>query len=135
MTATTGTTDRTAHLLALMKKGDDAYPATGKAFDVEFGQTVKWDGDRVIRIAAFWDATAQAHQIGLRPARNPGGGSQRPGGRAMARLHTTSVVCAGRAPGARAADDALGDEAGGRRQGFGPVGQHYRAPQRLPGQL
>jgi hypothetical protein len=65
MTATTGTTDRTAHLLALMKKGDDAYPATGKAFDVEFGQTVKWDGDRVIQIAAFWDAAEQARQIGL----------------------------------------------------------------------
>jgi ketosteroid isomerase-like protein len=151
MTATTGTADRTAHLLALMKKGDDAFnardvagmdavhhpdmiayvtgnaeplygraahaaamaqffntfpdvrvandpypvqfgsgdwitvisrvtgtftgqmtlpdgtviPPTGKAFDVEFGQTVKWDGDRVIEIAAFWDAAEQARQIGL----------------------------------------------------------------------
>jgi hypothetical protein len=40
-------------------------PPTGKAFDVEFGQTVKWDGDRVIQIAAFWDAAEQARQIGL----------------------------------------------------------------------
>jgi len=40
-------------------------PATGKAFDVEFAQTVKWDGDLVIEIAAFWDAALQAQQIGL----------------------------------------------------------------------
>ena len=40
-------------------------PPTGKAFDVEFGQTVKFAGDRVIEIAAFWDAAEQARQIGL----------------------------------------------------------------------
>jgi ketosteroid isomerase-like protein len=40
-------------------------PPTGKAFDVEFTQTVKWDGDRVIEIAAFWDSALQARQIGL----------------------------------------------------------------------
>lgn len=40
-------------------------PPTGKAFDVEFGQTVKWDGDLVAEIAAFWDAALQARQIGL----------------------------------------------------------------------
>lgn len=40
-------------------------PPTGKAFDVEFGQTVKWEGDQVIEIAAFWDAALQARQIGL----------------------------------------------------------------------
>lgn len=38
---------------------------TGKAFDVEFVQTVKWDGDLLIEIAAFWDAALQARQIGL----------------------------------------------------------------------
>jgi SnoaL-like polyketide cyclase len=38
---------------------------TGKAFDVDFGQTVKWDGDLVIEISAFWDANLQAKQIGL----------------------------------------------------------------------
>jgi SnoaL-like polyketide cyclase len=40
-------------------------PPTGKAFDVEFGQTSKWDGDRLIVISAFWDAARQRQQIGL----------------------------------------------------------------------
>jgi ketosteroid isomerase-like protein len=40
-------------------------PPTGKAFDVEFGQTSKWDGDRLIVISAFWDAAVQAQQLGL----------------------------------------------------------------------
>jgi hypothetical protein len=151
MTATTDDTSRTAHLLALMKKGDDAfnsrdfeamdavhhpdmiayitgnaeplygraahaaamkgmfgifpdahvdndpYPtqfgsgdwitvitrttgtftgemvlpdgkviaATGKAFDVEFGQTSKWDGDQLVEISAFWNSALEAQQIGL----------------------------------------------------------------------
>jgi hypothetical protein len=38
---------------------------TGKAFDVEFGQTTKWDADRLIIISAFLDAALQARQIGL----------------------------------------------------------------------
>jgi hypothetical protein len=38
---------------------------TGKAFDMEFGQTTKWDGDRLIIISAFWNAALQAKQIGL----------------------------------------------------------------------
>jgi SnoaL-like polyketide cyclase len=38
---------------------------TVKAFDVEFGQTTKWDGDRLIIISAFWDAALQAKQLGL----------------------------------------------------------------------
>ena len=38
---------------------------TGKAFDLEFGQTTKWDGDRLIVIAAFYDTTLQAKQLGL----------------------------------------------------------------------
>ena len=38
---------------------------TGKAFDVEFGQTTRWDGDRLIIISAFWDAALQARQLGL----------------------------------------------------------------------
>src|SRR5262249_26775363 len=33
---------------------------TGKKFDVEFGQTVKWDGDLLVGISAFWDAALQA---------------------------------------------------------------------------
>jgi hypothetical protein len=40
-------------------------PPTGKAFDLEFGQTTKWDGDQLIVISAFWDATLQRQQIGL----------------------------------------------------------------------
>ena len=38
---------------------------TEKAFDVEFGQTTKWDGDQLIVISAFWDAALQAKQLGL----------------------------------------------------------------------
>ena len=38
---------------------------TDKAFDVEFGQTTKWDGDRLIIISAFLDAAGQAKQLGL----------------------------------------------------------------------
>ncbi len=38
---------------------------TDKAFDVEFGQTTKWDGDRLIEIAAFWDATLLRKKISL----------------------------------------------------------------------
>jgi hypothetical protein len=40
-------------------------PPTGKAFDVEFGQTSRWDGDRLIVISAFWDSALQARQLGL----------------------------------------------------------------------
>ena len=40
-------------------------PPTGKAFDVEFGQTTKWDGDLLVEISAFWDSAMQAQQIGL----------------------------------------------------------------------
>jgi ketosteroid isomerase-like protein len=40
-------------------------PPTGKAYDVEFGQTSKWDGDRLIWISAFWDLALQAKQLGL----------------------------------------------------------------------
>src|SRR6201982_991729 len=42
-----------------------AIDPTGKAFDVEFGQTTKWDGDRLIVISAFYDAALQAQQLGL----------------------------------------------------------------------
>jgi hypothetical protein len=40
-------------------------PPTEKAFDVEFGQTTKWDGDLLVEISAFWDSAMQAQQIGL----------------------------------------------------------------------
>lgn len=38
---------------------------TGKAFDLEFGQSTKWEGDRLIVIAAFFDAALQRQQLGL----------------------------------------------------------------------
>jgi len=38
---------------------------TGKAFDIELGQTSKWDGDQLVVISAFWDSALQAQQIGL----------------------------------------------------------------------
>jgi long-subunit fatty acid transport protein len=38
---------------------------TGKAFDVELGQTSKWDGELLAEISAFWDADLQTRQIGL----------------------------------------------------------------------
>jgi hypothetical protein len=38
---------------------------TGKTFDVEFGQTSKWDGDQLVEICAFWNSALQARQIGL----------------------------------------------------------------------
>jgi ketosteroid isomerase-like protein len=40
-------------------------PPTGKAFDLDFGQTSKWQGGRLIAISAFWDSALQAKQIGL----------------------------------------------------------------------
>jgi SnoaL-like polyketide cyclase len=45
--------------------GGTVIPPTGNAFDVEFGQTSKWDGDRLIWISAFWDSALQARQLGL----------------------------------------------------------------------
>jgi hypothetical protein len=45
--------------------GGKAIAPTGKAFDVEFGQTTKWDGDQLIVISASWDSALQAQQIGL----------------------------------------------------------------------
>jgi hypothetical protein len=42
-----------------------AEPERAEYVDVEFVQTVKWDGDRLIEISAFWDAAPQARQIGV----------------------------------------------------------------------
>lgn len=38
---------------------------TGKAFDLEFGQTTRWKGDRLVVIAAFFDERLQQQQLGL----------------------------------------------------------------------
>jgi len=40
-------------------------PPTGKAFDLEFGQTSKWEGDQLIVISAFFDTALQARQLGM----------------------------------------------------------------------
>jgi SnoaL-like polyketide cyclase len=40
-------------------------PPTERAFDLEFAQTSKWDGELLIVISAFWDAALQAKQLGL----------------------------------------------------------------------
>ena len=42
-----------------------AITPTGKAFDVEFAQTTKWDVDQLIDISAFFDAALRRRQIGL----------------------------------------------------------------------
>ena len=71
MSTSTRHTGRTARLLARTFSGvmtlpdGTVIPPTGKRFDVEFTQTVKWDGDRIIAISAFWDSALQARQIGL----------------------------------------------------------------------
>ena len=38
---------------------------TGKAFDLNFATTAKWEGDLLIEEFAFWDFALQAQQIGL----------------------------------------------------------------------
>jgi hypothetical protein len=43
----------------------DVVPPTGKSFDVEFGQTSKWEGDQLVVISAFWDSALVSNQIGL----------------------------------------------------------------------
>jgi len=40
-------------------------PPTDKAFDLEFAQTSKWDGDWLVVISAFWAAALQAKKLGL----------------------------------------------------------------------
>jgi SnoaL-like polyketide cyclase len=38
---------------------------TGKAFDLDFATTAKWDGDLLVEEFALWDSAMQAQQIGL----------------------------------------------------------------------
>src|SRR5438067_12458096 len=40
--------------------GGRVIPPSGNAFDIEFAQTSKWDGDQLVVISAFWDAALQA---------------------------------------------------------------------------
>jgi hypothetical protein len=65
-----------------MKRGDDAFNSrdftgemilpdgkriapTGKAFDLDFGATAKWDGDLLIEEYVFLDTALRAQQLGL----------------------------------------------------------------------
>ncbi len=38
---------------------------TGKAFDLDFTTTARWDGDVMVEEFVFWDSALQARQIGL----------------------------------------------------------------------
>lgn len=38
---------------------------TGKAFDLSFATTARWEGDRLVEEFVFWDSALQAQQIGL----------------------------------------------------------------------
>lgn len=38
---------------------------TGKAFDLNFSTTAKWDGDVMVEEFVFWNSALQAQQIGL----------------------------------------------------------------------
>lgn len=38
---------------------------TGKAFDLDFATTAKWDGDLLVEEHVSWDSALQAQQIGL----------------------------------------------------------------------
>ena len=59
-------TNATGTFIGEMTLSDGSVIApTGKAFDLEFGQTTKWEGDRLIVIAAFFDAALQAKQLDL----------------------------------------------------------------------
>jgi hypothetical protein len=60
VTRTTGTVTG-----EMVLPGGTVIPPTGKGFDVDFIQTVKWDGDLLVDISAFWDSALQARQIGL----------------------------------------------------------------------
>lgn len=40
-------------------------PATGKKFDLEFGQTARWNGDLLVELSVFFDSALQARQIGI----------------------------------------------------------------------
>ena len=58
-------TNATGTFTGEMTRDGKVIPPTGKAFDLEFAQTSKWEGDQLILISAFWDSALQAEQIGL----------------------------------------------------------------------
>jgi len=40
-------------------------PGTGKAFDLNFATTAKWEGELLVEEYVFWDSALMAQQIGL----------------------------------------------------------------------
>jgi hypothetical protein len=48
-----------------MKPKPKPESTTGKAFDLDFATTAKYDGDLLIEEFVFWDSALQAQQIGL----------------------------------------------------------------------
>ena len=70
---------------------------TAKAFDVEFGQTTKWEGDQLIVISAFYDAAVQTPLCrGSRSASPSAGGPRRPPSPALAPARRHGSPVAGR---------------------------------------
>jgi hypothetical protein len=55
---------RDLHREMILPDGNVVAP-TGKAFDVNFATTAKWDGDLLVEEYVFWDSALQAQQIGL----------------------------------------------------------------------
>jgi hypothetical protein len=45
--------------------GGSVIAPTGKAFDLNFATTARWDGDLLIEEFVLWDSALQAQQIGL----------------------------------------------------------------------
>jgi hypothetical protein len=50
---------------AMILPGGKVIAPTGKAFDVNFATTAKWDGDLLIEEFVFWDSALQAQQLGI----------------------------------------------------------------------
>ena len=59
MDTTTQHSSRTAHLLALVKKGDDAFNSRDFAGSTS-PRLPKWDGDLLIEEFALWDSARHA---------------------------------------------------------------------------
>ena len=45
--------------------GGTVIAPTGKAFDLDFATTARWDGDLLVEEFVLWDSALQAQQIGL----------------------------------------------------------------------
>lgn len=50
---------------AMVLPDGTAIAATGKAFDLDFATTARWEDDLLVEEFVFWDSALQAQQIGL----------------------------------------------------------------------